>query len=112
MITVKTYIVPRQAQAYVDTTGIVADDVMVVDRNGIGVKHSDTFNTAPEVHCGLPVVRCVVVRPPGTYLIEISEVLGDTDRTYVFVVGPSPSFRIYLHALLWRHPGCLYISSG
>lgn len=93
MITVKTYIVP-QAQAYVDTTGIVADDVMVVDRNGIGVRHSDTFNTAPEekdiVAYQWYGVR-QVVRPPGTYLIEISEVLGSTDRTYVFRVGPSPS---------------------
>jgi len=93
MITVKTYIVP-QAQAYVDTTGIVAGDVIVVDRNGIGVKHTDTFNTAPEekdiVAYQWYGVR-QVVRPPGTFLIEISEVLGSTDRTYVFRVGPTPS---------------------
>ncbi len=93
MVSVKTYIAPA-AQAYVDTTGIVAADVMVVDRNGIGVKHSTSFNTGTNSE-DIKAYQWYGVRPqtrpPGTFLIEISEVIGSTDRTYVFRVGPSPS---------------------
>lgn len=93
MINVKTYIV-QQAGSYVDTSGIVAADVMVVDRNGIGVKHTDQFNTAPSnqdiTEYQWYAVR-QVVRPPGTSLIEISEILTGSDRTYIFRVGLTPS---------------------
>ena len=93
MVTVKTYISPA-AQSYIDTSGIVAADVIVVDRNGIGVKHSTSFNTGTNSE-DIKAYQWYGVkprtRPPGTFLIEISEVIGATDRTYVFRVGPSPS---------------------
>ena len=106
MITVKTYIVPAP-QSYVDTSGIVAADVMVVDRNGIGVKHSTAFNTGTSSQ-SIKAYQWYGVRPqtrpPGTYLIEISEVIGSTDRTYVFRVGPSPTagwtYTLYFGAIL------------
>ena len=106
MVSVKTYIVPA-AQSYVDTSGIVAADVMVVDRNGIGVKHSTAFNTGTSSQ-SIKAYQWYGVRPqtrpPGTYLIEISEVIGSTDRTYVFRVGPSPAvgwtFTLYFGSIL------------
>jgi len=106
MVSVKTYIVPA-AQSYVDTSGIVAADVMVVDRNGIGVKHSTAFNTGTSSQ-SIKAYQWYGVRPqtrpPGTYLIEISEVIGSTDRIYVFRVGPSPAvgwtFTLYFGSIL------------
>jgi len=106
MVSVKTYIVPA-AQSYVDTSGIVAADVMVVDRNGIGVKHSTQFNTGMNSE-DIKAYQWYGVRPqtrpPGTFLIEISEVIGSTDRTYVFRVGPSPSagwtYTLYFGSIL------------
>lgn len=106
MVSVKTYIVPA-ASSYVDTSGIVAADVMVVDRNGIGVKHSTSFNTGTNTQ-GIKAYQWYGVRPqtrpPGTYLIEISEVIGSTDRTYMFRVGPSPSagwtYTLYFGSIL------------
>ena len=106
MVSVKTYIVPA-AGSYVDTSGIVAADVMVVDRNGIGVKHSTSFNTGTNSE-SIKAYQWYGVRPqtrpPGTYLIEISEIIGSTDRTYVFRVGPSPSagwtYTLYFGSIL------------
>jgi len=106
MVSVKTYIVPA-AQSYVDTSGIVAADVMVVDRNGIGVKHSTAFNTGSSSQ-SIKAYQWYGVRPqtrpPGTYLIEISEVIGSTDRIYVFRVGPVPTagwtYTLYFGAIL------------
>jgi hypothetical protein len=106
MVSVKTYIAPA-AQSYVDTSGIVAADVMVVDRNGIGVKHSTQFNTGTSSQ-SIKAYQWYGVRPqtrpPGTYLIEISEVIGATDRTYVFRVGPTPTvgwtYTLYFGAIL------------
>jgi len=106
MVSVKTYIVPA-AGSYVDTSGIVAADVMVVDRNGIGVKHLTAFNTGTSSQ-SIKAYQWYGVRPqtrpPGTYLIEISEVIGATDRTYVFRVGPVPTagwtYTLYFGAIL------------
>jgi hypothetical protein len=106
MVSVKTYIVPAP-QSYVDTSGIVAADVMVVDRNGIGVKHSTQFNTGTSSQ-SIKAYQWYGVRPqtrpPGTYLIEISEVIGSTDRTYVFRVGPVPTagwtYTLYFGSIL------------
>lgn len=106
MVSVKTYIVPAP-QSYVDTSGIVAADVMVVDRNGIGVKHSTAFNTGTSSQ-SIKAYQWYGVRPqtrpPGTYLIEISEVIGSSDRTYVFRVGPVPTagwtYTLYFGAIL------------
>ena len=106
MVTVKTYISPA-AQSYIDTSGIVAADVIVVDRNGIGVTHSTIFNTGTNTQDIIAYEWYGVkpqTRPPGTFLIEISEVIGATDRTYVFRVGPSPSagwaYTLYFGAIL------------
>lgn len=108
MVNVKTYQVgtPR---AYVETTGIVEDDVMVVDRNGIGVKHGQ-FLTGTDIY---EVVEYQwygvkpIVRPPGSYLIELSEVLTSTDRTYVFRVGPVPAvgnvFTLYYGSIIAKY---------
>jgi hypothetical protein len=106
MVSVKTYIVPA-AGSYVDTSGIVAADVMVVDRNGIGVKHLTAFNTGTSSQ-SIKAYQWYGVRPqtrpPGTYLIEISEVIGSTDRIYVFRVGPVPTagwtYTLYFGAIL------------
>ena len=106
MVSVKTYIVPAP-QSYVDTSGIVAADVMVVDRNGIGVKHSTAFNTGTSSQ-SIKAYQWYGVRPqtlpPGTYLIEISEVIGSTDRIYVFRVGPVPTagwtYTLYFGSIL------------
>jgi hypothetical protein len=80
---------------------------MVVDRNGIGVKHSTAFNTGTNGE-DIKAYQWYGVRPqtrpPGTFLIEISEVIGATDRTYVFRVGPSPTagwtYTLYFGAIL------------
>ena len=80
---------------------------MVVDRNGIGVKHSTAFNTGTSSQ-NIKAYQWYGVRPqtrpPGTYLIEISEVIGSTDRTYVLRVGPVPTagwtYTLYFGAIL------------
>ena len=106
MVTVKTYIVPEDGQS-IDTSGIVSANVIVVDRNGIGVKHSTSFNTGTNTQDIIAYEWYGVkpqTRPPGTFLIEISEVIGSTDRTYVFRVGPSPSagwtYTLYFGSIL------------
>lgn len=93
MVNVKTYQVFTPG-TFVNTSGIVAADVMVVDRNGIGVKHSTSFNTgtfeSDIVEYQWYGVK-FTTRPSGTYLLEMSEVITSTDRTYIYRVGPAPA---------------------
>ena len=93
MVNVKTYPVNTPG-AYVNTSGITAADVLVVDRNGIGVKHSASFNTGTNTEDIIEYQWYGVrpaTRPSGTYLLEMSEVLTSVDRTYIYRVGPSPA---------------------
>lgn len=93
MVNVKTYQVNTPG-SFVNTSGITAADVLVVDRNGIGVKHSTAFNTGSSTEDIVEYqwygVR-FATRPSGTYLLEMSEVVTSVDRTYVYRVGPSPA---------------------
>lgn len=86
-------------QPYLPIFGLYADDVLVVDRNGIGIKHSSSFGGAS--------VKTVftfeyyqvkqITISSGNYLIPIIDDIvffPSTERTMVFEVGPTPTVGI------------------
>lgn len=92
MVTVKTYVVPEDGTS-IDTSGIVSANVIVVDRNGIGVKHQTNFLSTP-VEVDITAYQWYGIKqttaPLLGYFLKMSEVVGTSDRTYVYLFGPSP----------------------
>jgi len=109
MVSVKTYTASVNSD-FITTSGIIADDVIVVDRNGIGVKHDTAFEAGTDTEDIIAYEWYGIqpqARPPGTFLIKISEVIGSTDRTYVFRVGSSPAagwtFAVYFGPIIAKY---------
>jgi hypothetical protein len=77
---------------YIDTTSIVASRVLVVDRNGIGVKHNTSFSGTETVDVktfewyGLKQETA----SSTNYLIQLSNSIVGSDRQIILRVGPSP----------------------
>jgi hypothetical protein len=79
-------------QPYLDVVGLVANRVVVVDRNGIGIKHTSTFGGTQSVNIytyewyGVRLGSLV----PGDYLIVISNIVL-SNRVILFEFGPTPA---------------------
>lgn len=85
-----------EVQPYLPIFGIYADDVVVVDRNGIGIKHSQTFGGAVNKtvytyeHYSIKQVTIL----SSNYLIPVVDEIvffPSTERTMVFEFGPAPT---------------------
>lgn len=85
-----------EVQPYLPIFGIYGDDVLIVDRNGIGIKHSNAFGGA--------VIKTVytyehysikqITISSGNYLIPVIDEIvyfPSTERTMVFEFGPTPT---------------------
>lgn len=88
-----------EVQPFLPIFGIYADDVVVVDRNGIGIKHTQTFGGA-EIHTVYTYehysIKQVTITS-GNYLIPVIDEIvffPSTERTMVFEFGPTPTVGI------------------
>jgi len=88
-----------EVQPYLPIFGIYADDVVVVDRNGIGLKHSQTFGGSVNKtvyryeHYSIKQVTI----SSSNYLIPVVDEIvffPSTERTMVFEFGPTPTVGI------------------
>lgn len=77
---------------YIDVVGLTASDVIIVDRNGIGIKHTTSFGGTETVD--VYVYEWYGVRlgslVAGDYLIIISNIVLST-RVILFEFGPTPA---------------------
>lgn len=85
-----------EVQPYLPIFGIYADDVVVVDRNGIGIKHSQTFGGAVNktVYTYEHYSIKQVTISSSNYLIPVVDEIvffPSTERTMVFEFGPTPT---------------------
>lgn len=91
MYSAKTYNVSA-VQPYLDVVGIIANDVVVVDRNGIGLQHGNTFSGSA-TH-DIYTYEWFGIRQgtlsPGNYLITLANTIIGTDRVIVYEFGPTP----------------------
>jgi hypothetical protein len=78
------------AQNYIDVVGLTGTDVVVVDRNGIGVKHSVNFATGATPTAtstfswyGVKLVTLSV----NQWLLTISDSISGGQRTVIYEVG-------------------------
>ena len=97
------------AQPYIDVVGLVASDVIVVDRNGIGVKHATVFSGTENVS-----VKTYewygVKQETGTtsnYLMTLTNSIVGGNRVIVFRVGPTPVvgtvFAVYYGSIIAQY---------
>lgn len=79
-------------QPYIDVLGIVADNVVVVDRNGIGLKHTTFFtgtqNVSVKTYEWYGVIQSTV--GVGNFLLTLSNSIVGSDRVILYQVGASP----------------------
>lgn len=82
-----------QELPYIDTVGVVAQDVVIIDRNGIGVKHTFSFG-GTQTH-DVYTYEWYGVRlgslSSGNWLITLSTVLSGGIRTILYQFGPTPT---------------------
>jgi hypothetical protein len=78
------------AQNYIDVVGLTGTDVVVVDRNGIGVKHSVNFATGATSTAtstfswyGVKLVTLSI----NQWLLTISDSISGGQRTVIYEVG-------------------------
>lgn len=87
----KTYTVVTQ-QPYIDVLGVIATDVVVVDRNGIGVNHTTFFtgtvNVSVKTYEWYGVVQSTV--GVGNFLLTLSNSIVGSNRVIIYQVGASP----------------------
>ncbi len=80
------------AQPYIDVVGIVAGDVIIVDRNGIGVKHAVTFGGTQTQN--VYTYEWYGIRlgslSSTNYLIPIYNTLSGGNREILYEFGPTP----------------------
>lgn len=88
-----------EVQPFLPIFGIYADDVVVVDRNGIGIKHNQTFggsvNKTVYTYEHYSIKQVTI--SSGNYLIPVVDEIvffPSTERTMVFEFGPSPTVGI------------------
>ena len=79
-------------QPYIDVVGIVAGDVVIIDRNGIGIKHSTAFGGTQTVN--VYTYEWYGIRlgslSSGNYLITIYNTLTGGNREILYEFGPTP----------------------
>jgi hypothetical protein len=88
----RTYTVGAE-QAYIDVVGMIAQDVVIIDRNGIGVRHTAAFGgtqTADVYTYEWYGVRLGSLSS-GNWLITISNILSGGNRTILYEFGPTPT---------------------
>lgn len=97
------------AQPYLDVVGLVASDVIVVDRNGIGVKHGTVF-TGTETVSVKTYEWYGVKQETGTtsnYLMTLTNSIVGGNRVIVFRVGPTPVvgtvFAVYYGSIIAQY---------
>lgn len=83
-------------QPYLPIFGIYASDVLVVDRNGIGIKHSTNFGGSAvfTVYTYEYYQVKQITISSGNYLIPVVDEIvfsPSIERTMVFEVGPTPT---------------------
>lgn len=100
------------SQPYIDLAGIYADNVVIVDRNGIGIKHSTTFSGGA---IGVDVYTYLYYQVKATqitandYIIPITEdfVIDPRSLDVVYEFGPTPTvglvYSIYFGNLVAKH---------
>lgn len=78
---------------YIDTVGVVAQDVVIIDRNGIGVRHTFSFG-GTQTH-DVYTYEWYGVRlgslSSGNWLITLSNVVSGGNRTILYQFGPTPT---------------------
>lgn len=85
-----------EVQPYLPIFGIYADDVVVVDRNGIGIKHTQTFGGA-EIKTVYTYehysIKQVTINSNNYLIPVVDEIVffPSTERTMIFEVGPAPT---------------------
>lgn len=92
MFKTKTYNV-NAVSNYIDVSGIVGNNVLIVDRNGIGIRPLTLFGSTTNVTVytyewyGIKYDTISA----GDYIIIISDILTITHREYTFEFGPNPT---------------------
>jgi hypothetical protein len=104
----RTYTVLAE-QAYIDVVGMVAQDVVIIDRNGIGVRHTAAFGgtqTADVYTYEWYGVRLGSLSS-GNYLITISNILSGGNRTILYEFGPTPTagstYSVYYGSIIAKY---------
>jgi hypothetical protein len=79
-------------QPYIDVVGLIAQDVVIIDRNGIGIKHSTAFGGTQTAN--VYTYEWYGIRlgslSSGNYLITISNTLTGGNREILYEFGPTP----------------------
>jgi hypothetical protein len=105
MITSRTYPVVANVD-YIEATSLVASDVLVVDRNGIGVRHDATFSSTP-VASDIIAFEWVGLYTnfvtDSDFFIRITN-LGN--KTQTWLIGPAPSPNVAY--VIWMGPVFAY----
>lgn len=87
----RTYTVVAE-QPYIDVVGVVSNDVVIVDRNGIGLQHTTfftgTLNVSVKTYEWYGVVQSTV--GVGNFLLTLSNSIVGSDRVILYQVGASP----------------------
>ena len=87
----RTYTVVTE-QPYIDVVGVVSNDVVIVDRNGIGLQHTTfftgTLNVSVKTYEWYGVVQSTV--GVGNFLLTLSNSIVGGDRVILYQVGASP----------------------
>lgn len=94
---------------YVNVNSVVADRVLVVDRNGIGVKHSSSFSGTETVD--VKTFEWYGLKQETTtstnYLSQLSNSIIGSDRQIILRVGPIPIpgfvFAIYYGSIIAQY---------
>lgn len=102
----------QQSEPYIDLAGIYADNVVIVDRNGIGIKHDTTFSGGA---IGVDVYTYLYYQVKATqitasdYIIPIYEdfVIDPRSLEVVYEFGPTPTvglvYSIYFGNLVAKY---------
>jgi hypothetical protein len=104
----RTYPVTAE-QPYIDVVGMVAQDVVIIDRNGIGVRHTAAFGgtqTADVYTYEWYGVRLGSLSS-GNWLITISNSLSGGNRTIIYEFGPTPTvgstYSVYYGSIIAKY---------
>lgn len=96
-------------QPYIDVVGLVSTDVIVVDRNGIGVKHGTVFTGTETVDVKTYEWYGVKQETGSTtnYLMTLTNSIVSGNRVIVFRVGPTPVvgtvFAVYFGSIIAQY---------
>lgn len=96
-------------QPYINVVGIVAGDVIVIDRNGIGLKHTTAFGGTQTQN--VYTYEWYGVRlgslSSGNYLITIYNSLSGGNREILYEFGPTPTvgstYSVYYGSIIAKY---------